>query len=141
MDDPYNLQRFVTAQAPVFKQVVAELERGRKTSHWMWFIFPQLRGLGRSPMAMTYALSGLAEAKAYLDHPILGPRLAECTGLINALGGSDAEAVFGSIDAVKLRSCLTLFGRAAGSGSPYQLALEKYFDGQPDPATTELLEQ
>src|SRR5215813_7094342 len=109
MDDPFDLQRFVTAQAPLYERVCAELRAGRKRSHWMWFIFPQIQGLGSSAMAQRYAITSLAEAAAYLDHPVLGPRLRECTGLVNAVDGRSAHEIFGSPDDMKFHSAITLF--------------------------------
>jgi uncharacterized protein (DUF1810 family) len=112
--DPYDLARFVTAQQDVYEQVLAELRRGRKASHWMWFVFPQLAGLGQSPTSRFFALSGLAEARAYLAHPVLGPRLAQCAQLV-AECREPAARIFGHLDAQKLRSCVTLFLRAASA--------------------------
>lgn len=129
------LRRFVDAQAGVYETALAELRRGRKTSHWMWFVFPQIAGLGRSPNARLYAIADLDEARAYLAHPVLGPRLLACVETINALPGDDAHAVFGEPDDLKLRSCLTLFAAAAPDELAFQLALAKYFDGLPDPLT------
>jgi uncharacterized protein (DUF1810 family) len=107
--DPHNLQRFLDAQASIIGRVRDELRRGRKSSHWMWFVFPQIEGLGRSTMARFYALRSRDEARAYLEHPVLGPRLVECTQLVNAVNGAPAEQILGPIDAVKFRSCMTLF--------------------------------
>lgn len=135
-EDPRDLQRFVDAQEGVFDRVCSELRSGRKQSHWMWFIFPQIAGLGRSPMAQHYAISSLDEAKAYLRHPILGPRLRDCTRLVLLVEGRSAHAILGSPDDMKFRSCLTLFGRAAPEDRIFQDALEKYFDGEEDPLTT-----
>jgi len=135
LSDPYDLARFIAAQAPVYEAVRAELMAGRKQSHWMWFIFPQIAGLGTSPTAVRYAITSLAEAKAYLAHPILGPRLRECVGLVLTVENRGAPQIFGSIDAVKLRSCLTLFEAAAPDEPAFGLALAKYFDGERDPAT------
>src|SRR4051794_34023027 len=109
-----DLDRFVAAQAPVYATVLAELRAGRKQSHWMWFVFPQLAGLGRSPTATFYGLPGLDEARAYLAHDVLGPRLVECTGLVNAVTGRSAHEIFGTPDDLKFRSCVTLFQRAGG---------------------------
>jgi uncharacterized protein (DUF1810 family) len=136
MDDPFALRRFVEAQSRVYDTAVAELRDGRKTSHWMWFVFPQIAGLGRSPMAQKYALGSLAEADAYLAHPVLGPRLRECAEILTALAGSDAQAIFGGIDALKLRSSMTLFARAAPDDI-FTAVLEQYFGGEEDPATLE----
>jgi uncharacterized protein (DUF1810 family) len=135
LTDPYDLERFVVAQAPVYDAVRAELRAGRKRSHWMWFVFPQIRGLGISPTAMRYAVASLDEARAYLAHPLLGPRLGECVGLILALEGRSAVEIFGPIDATKLRSCLTLFEAAAPEDRIFGRALETYFGGERDPAT------
>ena len=131
----YDLERFVLAQAPVYGDVVEELRRGRKTSHWMWFVFPQVAGLGLSGMSRRYAIASLDEARAYLAHPILGPRLRECAGLLLASGGSSAEAILGGIDAVKLRSSMTLFHRAAPDEPLFQAVLDRYYGGVPDDAT------
>jgi uncharacterized protein (DUF1810 family) len=140
MDDPYDLERYVRAQDPVFAQVCAELATGRKQSHWMWFIFPQLRGLGSSAMAQRYAIGSLAEARAYLAHPLLGERLRTCTQLVNRVEGRTAQAIFGYPDYLKFRSSMTLFARAtAGASEPFGEALAKYFAGEDDPLTSELL--
>jgi uncharacterized protein (DUF1810 family) len=140
MDDPYDLERYVRAQEPVFAQVCAELAAGRKQSHWMWFIFPQLRGLGSSPTAERYAIGSLAEARAYLAHPLLGERLRTCTQLVNRAEGRTAQAIFGYPDYLKFRSSMTLFAYAAAGGSePFGEALAKYFKGEDDPLTRELL--
>jgi uncharacterized protein (DUF1810 family) len=137
MDDPYELQRFVAAQdaGASYEQAAAELRRGRKTSHWMWFVFPQIAGLGHSPVARMYAISGLAEAQAYLAHPVLGPRLAECAAIVGGLSGRTAEQIFGGLDALKLRSSMTLFLRAAPDQPVFRQVLDQYFGGKPDPAT------
>ena len=138
MTDSYNLQRFVDAQAPVFDQVLHELETGKKRSHWMWFVFPQIKGLGQSETAKHYGIASKDEARAYLRHPVLGPRLIKCCKTINALTGKTAEGVFGPIDAMKLRSSLTLF--AAVSDDPiFQDCLDKYYNGKTDLRTLELL--
>lgn len=134
-----NLSRFVEAQATAYQTALAELRRGRKASHWMWFVFPQIQGLGSSPTARFYAIADLAEARAYLDHPVLGPRLLEVVAAINALPGDDAHAVFGSPDDLKLRSCLTLFQAVAPDEPAFRQALAKYFGGAPDPRTLERL--
>ena len=141
MDDPHDLERYVRAQEPVFAQVCAELAAGRKQSHWMWFIFPQLRGLGSSSMAERYAIGSLAEARAYLAHPLLGERLRTCTQLVNRIEGRTAREILGYPDDLKFRSSMTLFARAtAGGGSePFGAALAKYFAGEEDPLTRELL--
>ena len=138
-DDTYNLQRFVDAQDRVYERVLAELARGRKSSHWMWFIFPQIAGLGVSATARRYAITSLAEARAYLNHAVLGPRLLECLQLLLAVEGRTARQILGGIDAMKLRSSLTLFD-AAGSKEPaFQDALNKYYAASPDERTLGLL--
>jgi uncharacterized protein (DUF1810 family) len=139
--DDYRLQRFVLAQdeADTYQRAVRELQIGRKQSHWMWFVFPQLAGLGRSPMAQQYAISGPAEAQAYLAHPVLGPRLLECATLLTALAGTSAEQIFGAVDALKLHSSMTLFARAAPQEQVFQDVLALYFDGQEDDGTTSRL--
>ncbi|WP_066683280.1 DUF1810 domain-containing protein [Caulobacter sp. CCH9-E1] len=134
-----DLSRFVEAQASTYQTALAELRRGRKESHWMWFVFPQIQGLGSSPTARFYAIADLAEAKAYLAHPVLGPRLREVAATINALPGDDAHAVFGSPDDLKLRSSLTLFQAAAPDEPAFGQALGKYFGGARDPRTLERL--
>jgi len=138
MGDPFDLQRFIDAQEPVYRQACAELAAGRKTSHWMWFVFPQLKGLGRSATAQHYGIGSAAEAQAYLAHPLLGPRLAQCTGLVLAVEGRSAHEIFGTPDDLKFRSCMTLFARATGEAL-FTRALDRYFGGRPDPATLELL--
>jgi uncharacterized protein (DUF1810 family) len=135
--DPFNLARFVTAQTKTFDEALAEIRLGAKHSHWMWFIFPQIAGLGQSPMARTYAIGSIDEAQAYLAHPLLGARLRDCIAALQDLVGLDAEAVFGGIDAIKLRSSLTLFAEAGG-GPLFAAALACWTDG-PDPATLRLL--
>jgi uncharacterized protein (DUF1810 family) len=137
MDDRYDLQRFVAAQdaGRSYDQATAELRRGRKTSHWMWFVFPQITGLGQSPVSRMYAISGLAEAQAYLAHPVLGPRLVECAAIVDGLSGRTAEQIFGGIDALKLRSSMTLFLRAAPDEPVFRQVLDQYFGGKADPAT------
>ena len=132
-----DLERFVTAQAPVWPAVRAELQAGRKTTHWMWFVFPQLAVLGRSGMARHYGLSGLEEARAYLAHPVLGARLRECFAILLQLQGPTAVEVFGNIDAMKLRSCLTLFMLASPDDAVFREGLRKFYDGEPDPLTLE----
>ena len=138
-DDPYDLARFVTAQDGVLDRVRAELRAGRKASHWMWFVFPQVAGLGSSPTARHYALSGLDEARAYLAHPVLGPRLRECAELAVAVPGRSAAEGFGYPDDLKLRSSMTLFARAAPDTPVFAAVLGRYFDGEPDPHTLERL--
>lgn len=140
-NDPYHLQRFVDAQEPVIAHVLEELKHGRKYGHWIWFIFPQLKGLGRSSTSEFYGISSLDEAKAYLQHPVLGARLIQCAELVIAVQGSDAEDIFGEVDAMKFRSCMTLF-TAAGSGRRiFAQALEKYFGGRGDPLTIRYLDK
>ena len=141
MDDRFDLQRFVEAQDGVYAQVLAELGAGRKTSHWMWFVFPQIAGLGFSAMAQRYAISGREEAEAYAAHLVLGPRLRECTGLVLAVKGRTAHQIFGSPDDVKFRSSMTLFQACASESQIYQDALERYFEGVPDPLTLERLQR
>lgn len=132
MDDPFDLQRFVDAQEPVYSKVLEELQQGRKTSHWMWYVFPQIAGLGRSEMARRYAISSIEEAHAYFMHPVLGQRLVQCVRLLLDIDGSSAEDILGGVDAAKLRSCITLFFAASGGESVFEEALEMYFDGVPD---------
>lgn len=134
-EDPYDLQRFVNAQSRVYDTVRLELRQGRKRTHWMWFIFPQIAGLGHSPMARRYAISSLEEAKAYLNHPILGPRLRDCTRLVMVVEGRSAHEILGSPDDMKFRSSLTLFACAAPGDQVFCDALEKYFKGEKDPLT------
>ena len=138
MTDPFDLTRFVDAQAPVYQRVVAELCRGAKQSHWMWFIFPQLAGLGHSPMAQRFALRSREEAVAYLEHDILGPRLRECTALVNAVAGKTIREILGSPDDLKFRSSMTLFG-AVSSDPLFSAAIDKYHGGEGDRRTLELL--
>lgn len=134
----HDLDRFVAAQNGVYRQALAELQRGAKTSHWMWFVFPQIAGLGRSAMAQAYAIGSADEARAYLAHPVLGPRLIEATQAVTAANGS-AEAIMGGIDAVKLRSSMTLFAAVADDPAPFRAALDRFFGGTDDPATMALL--
>ncbi len=139
--DRFNLDRFVSAQAGIFDVALAELRAGCKRSHWMWFVFPQLRGLGRSSTAEFYGLASLAEARAYLDHPLLGERLDEATRAVLALPeGASLHRIFGSPDDLKFRSCMTLFEAASADGaSPFRAALERFCDGRADEATLKLL--
>ena len=130
MSDTYDLQRFVEAQQPVYPRVVSELRAGRKQSHWMWFIFPQIEGLGHSAMAQRYAIGSRAEAVAYLEHPLLGPRLRECTRLVNAVADKDIHAILGSPDDMKFKSSMTLFARAAADNADFAAALDKYYGGE-----------
>lgn len=134
-----NLDRFVTAQQGIYDGALAEIRRGRKRGHWMWFIFPQLAGLGRSAMAHHYAIGSIDEARAYLGHPLLGDRLRACVAALQDLVDGTAEGIFGDVDALKLRSSLTLFA-AAGGGRLFEAALDRWFDGRPDMATIALLE-
>ena len=135
MSDPYNLQRFVDAQSGVYDQVCAELRAGRKRSHWIWFIFPQIQGLGSSPTAVEYAISSLKEAEAYLHHPILGPRLIECTRLITQVEGRSIDQIMGYPDDLKFRSSMTLFAHATPDNQVFKEALQKYFGGEFDHLT------
>lgn len=139
MRDIFHLQRFVDAQGRNYDVAVAELRAGRKDSHWMWYVFPQIAGLGVSAMAQTYAIGSLAEARAYLAHPVLGARLVDCVAALVALKGRSAREIFGRPDDVKLRSSLTLFAQAAPDAPLFRQALELYFDGAPDPRTLEIL--
>jgi uncharacterized protein (DUF1810 family) len=139
MSDPHNLQRFIEAQDRVYAGVVTELRAGRKTSHWMWFIFPQIAGLGSSAMAQQYAIGSLAEATAYLDHPVLGPRLRECTQLVLDVQNRDISDIFGYPDDLKFHSSMTLFALADGAPPLFERAIEQYFNAEPDTGTLELL--
>jgi uncharacterized protein (DUF1810 family) len=141
MDDPFDLERFVAAQdaAGIYDQATAELRRGRKTSHWMWFVFPQIAGLGHSQMSRKFAISSLQEARAYLAHPVLGPRLTECARILAGTRGRSAEQIFGGLDAQKLHSSVTLFLRADPGEPIFGQVLSQYFDGLPDLATDQHL--
>ena len=139
MEDPYDLARFLSAQAGVFPQVVAELGAGQKRSHWIWFIFPQLKGLGYSSHSHFYGIGCIEEAAAYWRHPVLGPRLEQCTRLVNAVEKRPIYQILGSPDDLKFRASMTLFSRAAPDTTVFTDALQKYFAGQPDPLTLELL--
>jgi uncharacterized protein (DUF1810 family) len=139
MPGPFDLGRFVQAQGPVMAQVRRELGEGRKRGHWMWFVFPQLRGLGRSDTARRYRLDSLAEAQAYLAHPVLGPRLVECAGLVNRVEDRSVHGIFGSPDNLKFRSSMTLFTMADPEAPAFRGALDKHFGGEPDPLTVEML--
>ena len=139
MSDPFDLRRFVDAQSHTYDQALAELRAGRKRTHWMWFVFPQVAGLGRSGMAQRFALSGLEEARAYLAHPVLGRRLVECARVLTALDTEDPVAVLGSVDAQKLHSSMTLFAHAAPDEPVFRAVLDHYFDGVEDEATTSRL--
>ncbi len=134
-DDLYDLQRYVDAQENFYRTVVEELTAGRKRSHWMWFVFPQLRGLGSSPTAIRYGIGSIDEARAYLAHQVLGPRLRECARLVAAIDGRSAEDVFGWPDDLKLRSSMTLFSHAAADNDDFVAVLEKFYGGEEDPAT------
>ncbi|WP_422746777.1 DUF1810 domain-containing protein [Mycobacterium sp. WMMD1722] len=138
--DAVDLSRFLDAQDPVYETVLAELRAGRKRTHWMWFVFPQLRGLGHSPTAVHFGIASRAEAQAYLAEPILGGRLRECTGLVLAIDGRSATDIFGSPDDLKLRSSMTLFGRCAQDGGQFRAVLDKFYDGAEDPVTVERLD-
>jgi uncharacterized protein (DUF1810 family) len=139
MADPYDLRRFVDAQEAVYEDVVAELRAGRKRSHWMWFVFPQLRELGRSSIAVHYGIGSRDEAVAYLDHDTLGPRLRECARLVAAVDGGSIEQVMGHVDALKLRSSMTLFANATNDDRDFLDVLERHYGGEPDPMTVGLL--
>ena len=141
MTDAYNLHRFLDAQGRVYDTVLSELRAGRKSSHWIWFIFPQIAGLGHSGMAQQFAIASLAEARAYLQHPTLGPRLRECTQLVLNVNGRRVEEIFGYPDYLKFRSCMTLFLTAATDNTIFKDVLLKYFDGKPDTLTLNLLPQ
>jgi len=138
-DDEFGLHRFVTAQDAVYPAVLDELRAGRKRTHWMWFIFPQIAGLGTSEMAVRFAISSLEEAEAYMKHPVLGKRLAECAALVFEVSGKTAHEIFGSPDDLKFRSCMTLFSRVATKNALFEENLQKYFNGEPDRRTLELL--
>lgn len=137
--DPFDLQRFVDAQAAVYHTVVEELRAGRKRSHWIWFIFPQIAGLGSSPTAARYAISSLEEATAYLGHDVLGPRLHECAQLVNRIQGRSINEIFGSPDDLKVRSSMTLFAHATEDDGDFVALLDKYYDGEEDSLTLERL--
>jgi uncharacterized protein (DUF1810 family) len=137
--DPDDLRRFTEAQERVYPTVLAELADGRKRSHWIWFIFPQLRGLGRSPTAHHYGIASAQEARAYLADPTLGPRLRECARLVAEIDGRSAEQVFGWPDCLKVRSCMTLFAAVAADAADFQAVLDKFYDGLGDPVTVEML--
>lgn len=138
-DDPYGLNRFVTMQAGAYTAALAEMRGGHKRSHWMWYIFPQFEGLGFSAMSRQYAIKSLDEAEAYLAHPVLGPRLTECVETLLELEGRSAYQIFGPIDELKLRSSATLFAAVSPAGSVFHRLLDRYFEGQPDERTLELI--
>ena len=140
VEDPFDLRRFVEAQEAVYPRVCAELRQGYKQSHWMWFIFPQARGLGSSPTAQRFAISGGDEARAYLRHPILGGRLRECTQLVLDIEGRATREIFGRPDDLKFRSCMTLFAHTTADNTLYRSALQRYFGGASDALTLGLLE-
>ena len=137
--DPFDLQRFVTAQRDVYQSAIGELRAGRKRGHWIWFVLPQLRGLGQSSMSWQYGIASLAEARAYLAHPVLGPRIRECARLIAASAARTADAYFGYPDDRKVRSSMTLFLRADPMEPAFQAVLDRYYGGRPDPQTDDLL--
>ena len=137
--DPFDLRRFVDAQGRVYDTVLAELRSGAKRSHWIWFVFPQLRGLGHSATAQRYGISSLAEAHAYLAHPLLGPRLRECTRLVGATDGRSVDEIFGWPDNLKVRSSMTLFAHATDDNADFRAVLDKFYAGEDDPATVERL--
>jgi uncharacterized protein (DUF1810 family) len=139
MKDPHNLQRFVDAQDRVFEDVLSELREGHKRSHWMWFVFPQIRGLGRTGMAWDFGIASRAEAEAYLDHPVLGPRLRECTRLMNRIEGRSARQVLGTPDDLKFRSSMTLFAGVTPDNAIFEEALRRYYAGQRCQHTLEFL--
>ena len=139
MNDPHGLQRFVDAQNPVYEQVLAELRNGQKEGHWMWFIFPQLRGLGHSHTAAVFGIASRHKAEAYLEHPVLGRRLRECTYLVNLAEGRPIDQIFGYSDDLKFRSSMTLFASVTLDNQVFKDALQKYFAGQPDGPTLERL--
>ncbi len=141
MGDVYNLHRFLTAQAPTYHTVLAELRTGKKSSHWIWFIFPQIAGLGHSSMAQQFAIASLDEAKAYFQHPVLGQRLRECTQLVLDVNGRSAQEILGYPDNLKFRSCMTLFSAVTTDNNLFKNALLKYFDGKPDQLTLDILAQ
>jgi uncharacterized protein (DUF1810 family) len=135
MTDPFQLQRFLDAQEPVYATVLAELRAGRKRTHWMWFVFPQLSSLGRSATAQHYGISGLDEARAYLAHPVLGPRLRECARIVAGIEDGSAQQVFGYPDDLKLRSCMTLFALSSDDNADFTAVLDRFYGGEEDPAT------
>ena len=137
--DPFDLQRFVDAQDRIYDTVLDELRDGRKRGHWIWFVFPQLQGLGRSPTAMHYGISSLDEARAYLAHDVLGPRLRECAGLVGRIDGRTADDVFGWPDNLKVRSSMTLFARATDDNADFRAVLDRFYDGVEDALTVEQL--
>ena len=139
MKGSFDLERFVKAQNPEWNSILSELREGDKRGHWMWFVFPQLKGLGSSPNANHFGITSRAEAKAYLDHSILGPRLLECTTLVNSVEGRSIEAIFGEIDAMKFRSSMTLFSEVASDNEVFEEAIKKYYRGEADQLTLKML--
>jgi uncharacterized protein (DUF1810 family) len=139
LPDPFNLSRFISAQEPVMQEVLSELRAGRKASHWMWYVFPQIQGLGSSHTARHYAMASREEARAYHEHPVLGARLKECTRLVLNIDGGNAQQIFGYPDDLKFRSCMTLFAEVAPEEPMYRESLVKYFGGEADPRTLEIL--
>jgi uncharacterized protein (DUF1810 family) len=139
VDDPFDLSRFVAAQETDYRRALAEVRGGRKRTHWMWYVFPQFAGLGVSPTAERYAIKSAAEARAYLAHPVLGPRLVECAEAVLGVEGRSAAEIFGPPDDLKLRSCATLFAAVSPPGSVFERVLEKYYGGERDPKTLRLL--
>jgi uncharacterized protein (DUF1810 family) len=137
--DPFDLRRFIDAQDRVYETALEELRGGRKRSHWIWFVFPQLQQLGRSPTAIRYGIASLAEAKAYLDHEVLGPRLRECARVVAGIQGSSADAIFGWPDNLKVRSSMTLFARATEDNADFRAVLDRLYDGVEDALTVEQL--
>jgi uncharacterized protein (DUF1810 family) len=138
-DMKFNLERFVAAQDTVYAQVCRELRQGRKQGHWMWFVFPQLKGLGQSFMANQFGIASADEARAYLAHPVLGPRLVECTALVNGAEGVSVDDIFGYPDTLKFRSSVTLFAHVSSSSNVFADALQKYYSGEPDPLTLQII--
>ena len=141
IDDPYGLSRFLRAQKDSYSEALAEIKRGRKESHWMWFIFPQFHGLGRSPTSTFYSIKSKEEARAYLEHPVLGKRLLECCDALLRSESKSASEIFGSPDDLKLHSSLSLFASVSAPGSVFSQVLEQYYDGKPDHQTLELLQR
>ena len=139
MGETFDLQRFVEAQERVYADVLLELKRGIKAGHWIWYVFPQIKDIGSSAMSLRYSISSIDEARAYCEHPVLGPRLVECTELVMAVEGRTIEDIFGYPDFLKFRSCMTLFAKACDGESIYQRALDRYFEGVPDPLTIDVL--
>jgi len=139
VSDPYKLSRFIKAQDRVYSDVIEELRRGRKTGHWIWYVFPQIKGLGRSGRSRYYSISSIAEAAAYMAHPVLGRRLLKCTKLVLEVEGKTAEQIFGVLDAMKFRSSMTLFSAVKNGNEVFQCAIDKYFDGVANDKTVRLL--